>query len=144
MYDKTITARRRFFACSVSLCSTLLVLPHALLLFCPLQFICFLLHAALFLFMLVVAFFVSRSFLFWPFLLLSPFTSLLVFFPGSFIFVFFGFFVIVLLHLCTPGFFVSFVSFAIVSFAFAFSACFVQSLAFFFISGLCYFSWHSA
>lgn len=55
---------------------------------------------------------------------------------------FFGFFVIVLLRLCTPGFFVSFVSFAIVSFAFAFSARFVQSLAFF-ISGLCYFSWRS-
>lgn len=61
---------------------------------------------------------------------------------GSFIFGFFGFFVIVLLRLCTPGFFVSFVSFAIVSFAFAFSARFVQSLAFF-ISGLCHFSCRS-
>ena len=57
-----LVARRRFFACSVSLRSTLLVLPHASLLFCPFRFIRFLLHAALLLFVLV-----SRSFLFWPF-----------------------------------------------------------------------------
>ena len=74
-------AHRRFFACSVSLRSTLLVLPHASLLFCPFQFIRFLFHAALLLFVLVVAFFVSRSFLFWPFSLFSPFSGLWVFFP---------------------------------------------------------------
>ena len=108
---------------------------HASLLFCPFRFIRFLLHATLLFFMLVVAFFVSRSFLFWPFLLLSPFTGLWVFFPLAR-------FSSVLLRLRTPGFFVSFVSFAIVLFAFAFSARFVQSLAFF-ISGLCYFSWRS-
>ena len=39
-----------------------------------------LLHAALLFFLLVVAFFVSRSFLFWPFSLVSPFTDLWVFF----------------------------------------------------------------
>lgn len=76
------------------------------------------------------------------FAFISFYRPLGVFPFGSFIFGFFGFFVIVLLRLCTPGFFVSFVSFAIVSFAFAFSARFVQSLAFF-ISGLCHFSCRS-
>lgn len=74
------------------------------------------------------------------FAFISFYRPLGVFPFGSFIFGFFGFFVIVLLRLCTPGLFVSFVSFAIVSVAFAFSARFVQSLAFF-IYGLCYFSW---
>ena len=76
-----LVARRRFFACFVSLRSTLLVLPHASLLFCPFRFIRFLLHAAFLFFMLAVAFFASRSFLFWPFSLLSPFTGLWVIFP---------------------------------------------------------------
>ena len=78
-----------------------------------------------FLFVLVVFAFIS---FYWPF-------GLFLF--GSFFFVFFGS-CLVLLRLCTPGFLVSFVSFAIVSFAFAFSARFVQSLAFFI-----YFSWRS-
>ena len=75
-----LVACRRFLACSVSLRSTLLVLPNASLLFCPFQFIRFLSYAALLLFVLVVAFFVSRSLLFLPFSPLSPFTGLWVFF----------------------------------------------------------------
>ena len=76
-----LVACRRFLACSVSLRSTLLVLLNASLLFCPFQFIRFLSYAALLLFVLVVAFFVSRSLLFLPFSPLSPFTGLWVFFP---------------------------------------------------------------
>lgn len=76
-----LVARRRCYACSVSLRSSLFVLPHASLLFCPFQFIRFLSHAALLLFVLVVAFFVSCSFLFLPLSPLSLFTGLWVFFP---------------------------------------------------------------
>ena len=43
-------------------------------------------------------------------------------FPFASFFLVFSVSVIVILRLCTPGFFVSFVSFAIVSFAVAFSA----------------------
>lgn len=103
-----LVARRRFFACSVSLRSTSLVLPHALLFFCPFQFIRFLSHAALLLFVLVVTFFVSHSFCFCCFALISFYRPLGVFPFGSFIFVFFGFFVIVFLRLCMPGFFFHF------------------------------------
>ena len=126
-----LVAHRRCFACSVSLHSTSLVSPHAWLLFCPFQFICFLLHAALLLFVLVAAFFVSRSFLFWPFLL---FSSLPAFGCSSLWLVFLRFFGF-------AWFFRFFFQFFF-SVAFAFSACFVQSLAVF-ISGLCYFSWRS-
>ena len=137
-----LVALRRFFACSVSLRSTLLVLPHASLLFCPFQFIRF--------FCTLLCY--SSCWLS-PFLFRVPFCfgrfrfSLLLLAFGCFslwlvCLRFFSFFVIVLLRLCTPGFFVSFFSFAIVSFAFAFSARFVQSLVVF-ISGLCYFSWRS-
>ena len=52
-----LVGRKRFFACFVFLRSTLLVLPHALLLFCSFQFIRFSLHAALLLFVLVISFY---------------------------------------------------------------------------------------
>lgn len=71
----------------------------------------FLSHHALLLFPLVVTFFVSCFFLFLPFSPLSLFTGLWVFFPLAHLSSFFAFFVMVLLRLCTPGFFVSFVSF---------------------------------
>ena len=132
-----LVARRRFFACSVSLRSTLLVLPHASLLFCPFQFIRFLLHAALLLFVLVVAFLFRVLFCFGRFRFYISFTGLWVFFPfGSFIFVFSvslsQYFYAFARLVC----FVSLVSFAIVSFAFAFSARFVQSLAFSFLASV--------
>lgn len=71
----------------------------------------FLSHHALLLFPLVVTFFVSCFFLFLPFSPLSLFTGLGVFFPLARLSSFFAFFVMVLLRLCTPGFFVSFGSF---------------------------------
>ena len=85
--------------------------------------------------MLVVAFFVSRSFFSWPFSLLSPFTGFWVFFPLDRFSVFFGFChsTFTRLH---AWFFVSLVSFAMVSFAFAFSARFVQSLRFSFLASV--------
>lgn len=99
-----------FFACSISLHCTLLVLPHTSLLFCPFQFV----------FCLTMLYYSSRwlspflfrvFFLFLPFSPLSLFTGLWVFFPLAHLSSFFAFFVMVLLRLCTPGFFVSFVSF---------------------------------
>ena len=69
---------------------------------------------------------------------ISFYRPLGVFSFGSFFFVF-------LVSVCTFArlvFFVSFVSSAIVSFAFAFNVRFIQPLAFF-ISGLCYSSWRS-
>lgn len=102
----------------------------------------FLSHHALLLFPLVVTFFVSCFFCFYRFrlYLFSPalgcFSLWLVYlhFSLSLSWYFYASARLVFSFLLAV--------FAIVSFAFAFSACFVQSLAFF-ISGLCYFSWRS-
>ena len=140
-YVLALEFRFFFFACSISLLCTLLVLPHTSLLFCLFQFV----------FCLTMLYYSSRwlpPFLFRVFFVFTVFAFISFHRPlgvspfGSFIFIF--------RFLChgtfTPlraWFFLFLLSvFAIVSFAFAFSACFVQSLVFF-ISGLCYFSWRS-